>query len=94
LYGGVVTNIHIPKNPEAAADEQLKEFHDFFKANPTGVYSQELRPGQDFEAHAAFLVGYDNTHGREHWILKNSWGPEFADKGFFRVRFKPYLQSS
>jgi hypothetical protein len=31
------------------------------------------------------LVGYDNAH--QFWVAKNSWSPQFADSGFFRVRF-------
>jgi hypothetical protein len=31
------------------------------------------------------LVGYDLE--QEHWIAKNSWGSDFADNGFFRVKF-------
>jgi hypothetical protein len=31
------------------------------------------------------LVGYDLA--QEFWIAKNSWGPKFADNGFFRISF-------
>jgi hypothetical protein len=31
------------------------------------------------------VVGYDNT--RQAWLIKNSWGPGFADKGFAWVGF-------
>jgi C1A family cysteine protease len=35
------------------------------------------------QAHAVFIVGYDND--KEFYIVKNSWGREWADGGFFRV---------
>jgi hypothetical protein len=37
------------------------------------------------EAHAVQVVGYDNT--RQAWLIKNSWGPGFAAKGFAWVSF-------
>lgn len=29
-------------------------------------------------------VGYNNSGG--YWLAKNSWGPDWADDGLFRVR--------
>jgi hypothetical protein len=37
------------------------------------------------EAHAVQVVGYDNN--RQAWLIKNSWGPGFASKGFAWVAF-------
>lgn len=35
--------------------------------------------------HAVHIIGFDNA--RKYWIVKNSWGPEFANGGYFRVAF-------
>jgi hypothetical protein len=46
------------------------------------------RPGPNAtqeEAHAVQVVGYDN--GRQAWLIKNSWGPGFADGGFAWISF-------
>jgi hypothetical protein len=34
------------------------------------------------------IVGYgsDATSGGEYWILKNSWGSEWGEAGFMRLR--------
>jgi hypothetical protein len=36
--------------------------------------------------HAMLIVGYDVA--AETWLVRNSWGAEFADGGYFRIPFK------
>jgi hypothetical protein len=40
-------------------------------------------------AHAILVVGYNATGAQPYWIAKNSFGPAFADGGFFKVRPLP-----
>ena len=52
----------------------------------TGIITRyDCRPGYINYDHTAVIIGYGSQRGREFWVLKNSWGSDWGENGFFRV---------
>ena len=55
-------------------------YTDFFEYEG-GIYRQDY--GDFAGNHAVLIVGYDE--GEDCWMGKNSWGPTWGEKGWFRI---------
>ncbi|KAK6296478.1 hypothetical protein J4Q44_G00326200 [Coregonus suidteri] len=92
FYGGCSESammLELVKNgPIGVAFEVYPDFMHYKEGiyHHTGLHD----PYNPFELtnHAVLLVGYGHCHmtGQKFWVVKNSWGTEWGEGGFFRIR--------
>ena len=67
-----------------------------FDAYKSGIYedsktSCEILPGElcyyTATDHVIALVGWDDNNGDGFWILRNSWGSEWGEEGYMRIKY-------
>ena len=51
----------------------------------TGVVTMPAKTEECLGGHAILVVGYDDA--QQHYIVRNSWGPSWGDKGYFYVPY-------
>ncbi|GIQ82173.1 peptidase C1A, partial [Kipferlia bialata] len=61
---------------------QMKIYADFYNAG-TGIYEQVSTTYRG--GHAVSFVGWGTEEGKKYWIVANSWGLNWGDKGYFRI---------
>ncbi len=60
------------------------DLYEDFYIYSTGVY--EHLTGELLDVHSVRVLGFGTQDGVEYWICANSWGTEWGEKGFFRIR--------
>ncbi|KAH7829695.1 putative cathepsin B7 cysteine protease [Monocercomonoides exilis] len=58
-------------------------FEDFYNYR-SGVYQHKTGRSQGW--HHVMLMGWGTENGVPYWLLQNSWGSGWGEKGFFRIR--------
>lgn len=61
--------------------------HDSFLNYSKGIYHEPNCTSNDADLnHAVLVIGYDtDEHGREFYIVKNSWGNDWGEGGYMRL---------
>ena len=37
--------------------------------------------------HSIVILGFGTENDIDYWICQNSWGPEWGEEGYFRIKF-------
>ena len=56
------------------------------KAYKKGVFNSCTTGGKIVGGHAIAVVGYGTEGGQDYWLLKNSWGTSWGEKGYIKLR--------
>lgn len=59
-------------------------YDSFYNTQKSGVVP--LKSGSDNGSHAMTIVGWKKINNIQYWIVQNSWGVEWADKGYCYIR--------
>jgi hypothetical protein len=57
---------------------------DFLDWNGKGVYEYDKKSGV-IGGHAIVIMGWGEEGGKKYWIVRNSWGEDWGDKGNFKI---------
>ena len=73
----------VSKQPVSVAIQANLQSFQLYKS---GIYSDPFC-GDDLD-HGVLLVGYgyDSTWNMTYWIIKNSWGSKWGEKGYMKIR--------
>ena len=72
------------KSPVAIALDANNVFFRFYKNGVIDIPTKQT----DMINHAVVLVGFDYDDEGMYWIIQNSWGKDWGDNGFCKIRVK------
>ncbi|XP_072338052.1 procathepsin L-like [Scyliorhinus torazame] len=55
-----------------------------FRWYKQGIYKNENCRNHEAN-HAVLVVGYERDNGKNYWLVKNSWGTRWGDKGYIKM---------
>jgi len=69
--------------PVSVAFEVVDGFRDY----KSGVYTSTVCKNTTNDVnHAVVAVGYGTEGGVPYWLIKNSWGADWGDEGYFKMK--------
>ncbi|XP_015792775.1 cathepsin L1-like [Tetranychus urticae] len=90
--GSISSFVDIPEADEngllsAVAERVVSVAIDAMKLQSyeSGIYTGECYSWYQTLNHGVAVVGYGSENGTPYWIVKNSWGTDFGESGYFRL---------
>lgn len=74
----------LTKGPVAIAIDASPLYFRFYK---DGIIDVPTQSSTNIN-HAVLLVGYNNQENNSYWIIQNSWGNEWGQDGFAKIKMK------
>lgn len=68
--------------PVASAFKVYPNFYDFDSKND--IYEWDGK-GEQIGGHAIEIVGWGEENNKKYWLIKNSWGTDWGDEGYFKM---------
>lgn len=59
-------------------------YEDFLDWSGLGIYEWD-RKALSVGGHAIVIVGWGEENNKKYWIVRNSWGAEWGDNGYFKI---------
>lgn len=70
------------EGPVSVAYQVVGDFRDY----QSGVYTSDVCKNSTMDVnHAVLAVGFGHENGTEYFRIKNSWGANWGDHGFFKI---------
>ena len=63
----------------------MRVYPDFYKFNAARDIYKCNGKGPQVGGHAIIILGWGEEKGEKYWIIRNSWGPTWGDKGYFKM---------
>lgn len=66
--------------------EAVFDVYDDFPYYESGVYYRSSNNSTLLGVHTVEVLGWGTEDGMNYWLCKNSWGDDWGDKGFFKIK--------
>jgi hypothetical protein len=61
-------------------------YNDFYSYDAKNEIYQWDRKSKQIGGHAVSVIGFgESKAGEKYWLVRNSWGTEWGDKGYFKI---------